>query len=51
MSKLTAIAFDADDTLWHNECHFKFTQNMFVKLLGDHAAPRSEEHTSELQSQ
>ena len=39
MSKLTAIAFDADDTLWHNECHFKFTQNMFVTLLGDHAAP------------
>ncbi len=39
MSKLTTIAFDADDTLWHNERHFKFTQNMFVDLLGDHAAP------------
>ena len=39
MSKLTTIAFDADDTLWHNERHFKFTQNMFVELLGNHAAP------------
>ncbi len=39
MSKLTTIAFDADDTLWHNERHFKFTQNMFVDLLGEHAGP------------
>ena len=39
MSKLTTIAFDADDTLWHNERHFKFTQKMFVDLLGDHAEP------------
>ncbi len=39
MSKLTTIAFDADDTLWHNERHFKFTQAMFVELLGDTAEP------------
>ncbi len=39
MSTLTTIAFDADDTLWHNERHFKFTQNMFVELLGNHAEP------------
>ena len=39
MSKLDLIAFDADDTLWHNERHFKFTQNMFVELLGDYAEP------------
>ncbi len=39
MSKLTTIAFDADDTLWHNERHFKFTQAMFVELLGNHAEP------------
>lgn len=39
MSKLDLIAFDADDTLWHNERHFKFTQDMFVELLGSHAEP------------
>jgi putative hydrolase of the HAD superfamily len=44
MSKLTTIAFDADDTLWHNERHFKFTQAMFVELLGGHAEP---DHISE----
>jgi putative hydrolase of the HAD superfamily len=37
MMKLTTIAFDADDTLWHNERHFKFTEAMFVELLGAHA--------------
>ncbi len=37
MSKLDFIAFDADDTLWHNERHFKFTQKMFVELLGNYA--------------
>lgn len=39
MSTLTTIAFDADDTLWHNERHFKFTQAMFLELLGNHAEP------------
>ncbi len=27
------IAFDADDTLWHNERGFKLTQNRFSELL------------------
>lgn len=31
------IGFDADDTLWHNERHFKFTEERFAELLADHA--------------
>lgn len=34
---LTTIGFDADDTLWHNETFFRFTQNRFVTLLADFA--------------
>lgn len=33
---LTAIAFDADDTLWHNERFFTLTQDHFADLLADH---------------
>lgn len=33
------IAFDADDTLWHNERGFRLTQDRFAELLADHAAP------------
>ncbi len=36
-SKLTTIAFDADDTLWHNERFFQLTQAHFAQLLSDHA--------------
>ena len=36
---LTTIAFDADDTLWHNERFFKLTQDRFVSLLADYADP------------
>ncbi|MBT8155328.1 HAD family hydrolase [Epibacterium ulvae] len=37
MSKtLTTIAFDADDTLWHNERFFRVTQERFAELLMDH---------------
>ncbi|WP_415183460.1 HAD family hydrolase [Phaeovulum sp.] len=36
---LTTIAFDADDTLWHNERFFQITQTRFAALLADHAAP------------
>ncbi len=36
-SKLTTIAFDADDTLWHNERFFQLTQAHFAQLLADHA--------------
>jgi putative hydrolase of the HAD superfamily len=38
MPKITAIAFDADDTLWHNERYFRDTQERFHALLADHAA-------------
>ena len=38
MTKLTTIGLDADDTLWHNEKHFHFTQGIFTDLLKDHAA-------------
>jgi len=36
-STLTAIGFDADDTLWQNETFFKMTQERFAGLLADHA--------------
>jgi putative hydrolase of the HAD superfamily len=36
---LTTIGFDADDTLWQNEAFFRLTQDRFVRLLSDHAAP------------
>jgi putative hydrolase of the HAD superfamily len=36
---LTTIGFDADDTLWHNERHFRLTQERFEQLLAGHAAP------------
>ena len=34
-----AIAFDADDTLWHNERGFQLTQSRFAEMLGDVAEP------------
>lgn len=40
MPKLATIAFDADDTLWHNERHFRLTQDRFATLLQDFA-PRA----------
>ncbi len=36
MSSLTAIGFDADDTLWQNEQFFKLTQDRFAELLADY---------------
>jgi putative hydrolase of the HAD superfamily len=33
---LTAIGFDADDTLWQNEQFFRLTEERFVALLGAH---------------
>ena len=33
---LTAIGFDADDTLWHHETHYRMTEQRFVALLADH---------------
>lgn len=34
-TKLTTIAFDADDTLWHNERFFRVTQDRFADLLSE----------------
>lgn len=31
--RLTTLAFDADDTLWHNEVHFKLTQERVERLM------------------
>jgi putative hydrolase of the HAD superfamily len=36
---LQTIAFDADDTLWHNERFFRLTQAHFRDLLKDYADP------------
>lgn len=36
MSALTLVAFDADDTLWHNERFFRLTQERFAALLADY---------------
>ena len=33
---LTAIGFDADDTLWQNEQFFRLTEHSFAQLLADH---------------
>jgi putative hydrolase of the HAD superfamily len=37
MPALSAIAFDADDTLWHNERFFRMTHDHFTSLLADYA--------------
>jgi len=34
---ITAIGFDADDTLWQNEQFYRLTETRFRELLGDHA--------------
>ncbi|MEL6620735.1 MAG: HAD family hydrolase [Pseudomonadota bacterium] len=36
LSNLACIAFDADDTLWHNERFFQLTQERFAELLAPH---------------
>lgn len=41
---LTAIGFDADDTLWENEQYYRLTEARFTALLADHAAS---DHLSE----
>jgi Predicted hydrolase (HAD superfamily) len=37
MRPLTAIGFDADDTLWQNEQYYRLTEEHFTELLGDYA--------------
>ena len=39
MPELTAIGFDADDTLWHNETLFHLTQTRFADLLASQTDP------------
>jgi len=39
VSELTAIGFDADDTLWQHERFFQLTQQRFAELLRDYADP------------
>ena len=34
---IKVVAFDGDDTLWHNETHFHFTQSALRDLLRAHA--------------
>lgn len=41
---LTAIGFDADDTLWQNEQFFKLTEARFAELLADHAPAHDISH-------
>jgi putative hydrolase of the HAD superfamily len=36
---VSTIAFDADDTLWHNETVFRLTEERFAALLADFADP------------
>jgi putative hydrolase of the HAD superfamily len=36
MTNLTAIGFDADDTLWQNEQFFQLSKESFTALLADH---------------
>jgi len=37
MASLTAIGFDADDTLWQNEQFFRLTEERFIGLMKDYA--------------
>jgi putative hydrolase of the HAD superfamily len=37
MRPITAIGFDADDTLWQNEQYYRLTEEHFQTLLGDFA--------------
>ena len=34
-ASVTALGFDADDTLWQNECFFRDTEGRFLDLLAD----------------
>ena len=39
ITQLSAIGFDADDTLWQNEQFFQLTEKRFTTLLADYAEP------------
>jgi len=36
-SRLAVIGFDADDTLWENEVHYRLTETEFMGFLADFA--------------
>ena len=42
-ARLTAVGFDADDTLWQNEHFYRLTEKRFAALLAEYAEP---EHLS-----
>ncbi len=35
LTEIKVIAFDADDTLWHNENYFQEVETAFCQLLED----------------
>ena len=37
--KFKYIFFDADDTLWENERHFRAAEDKFAALLSDYTSP------------
>lgn len=39
MNTFSLLAFDADDTLWHNETVFRLTEERFARALADYAEP------------
>jgi putative hydrolase of the HAD superfamily len=39
-SAITALGFDADDTLWQNETFFRLTEQRFAELLSEHGEHR-----------
>lgn len=41
---ITTLAFDADDTLWHNERFYRLTEESFTAMLADYA---EQDHLSE----
>jgi putative hydrolase of the HAD superfamily len=41
MARPGLVAFDADDTLWHNERGFRMSQARFAALLADHGPPEA----------
>jgi putative hydrolase of the HAD superfamily len=41
MNQLKVIAFDADDTLWHNEMFFREVEERYCQLLGEFLPPHT----------
>jgi len=42
---IQVLAFDADDTLWHNERHYKAAQELLENLLAPYAPPSQVQET------